>query len=111
MPGIKRLRSVANSFAQHALGGLCGASPERTLDERRSGVESIRVVLRESGYHCGNHGLHDRLADILRRERFDADAVAAAEIVFHFSGQCRTPVRATVLLRLADGNEVSGEAG
>jgi hypothetical protein len=111
LPGIKRLRSVANSLAQHALGGLCGASPERTPDERRGGVASIRVVLCESGSSCEAHGLHDRLVDILRREGFGADAVPTAEVVFHFTSQCRTPGRATVLLRLADGTEVSGEAG
>ena len=104
MPGIKRLRSVAHSFAQHALGPFSPFTPERTLEQRRSAVECISVAL--IGDDTSNReveSLSIRFAEFLDEEHLTTKQIIKAKVDFLFKGQCRTPSYCKVTIQTADG--------
>ena len=109
MPGLKKLRSIPNSIAHHALSGL-GESPERTLEQRRAGTESIDVDLMDASDR-DFAALRDKFAEILEKESVDASTLQSANATFLFRGQCRTADSCIVLVRTHDGREFSGSAG
>jgi hypothetical protein len=108
MPGIKRLRNVARSFAQHALSGNSYDTPERTLEQRRAGVMEISVAL----VGCSDvspveaPGLRSKFAEILRKEGFEPSSVVTAHAVFGFVGQQRTALNCQVIVATPDSGEL-----
>src|SRR4051812_41034018 len=101
MPGVKRLRSVAYSLAQHCLSGLCQFAPERTLAEQRAGLAKISVALIDPTQ--SDSSLRTRLTDILAKEHIDVSVLASAQADFLFVGQCRTANQCVVTLVLTNG--------
>lgn len=109
MAGIKRLRSVAQSLAHHALSGSCPDAPERALEQRRSGVERISVLLlRDSD--VPESLLQSKFYELLSKEGISPETVVAAKADFIFSGQCRTADECIVSVETTDGRRVEGEA-
>ncbi|MGO1070305.1 hypothetical protein [Lysobacter sp. CA199] len=116
MSGVKRLRSVAHSFAQHALSGLCGDAPERELEQRRTGAARIGVVLigdrskDDEPYEDRPH-LRVKFVELLMKEAIDPSSLAWARIVFVFRGQCRTADGCMVSIETRDGRRIEKSVG
>ena len=81
MPGIKRLRSVAHSFAQHALGPFSPHTPERTLEQRRAALECITVDLMD-GSNSTARSLGARFTEFLEKEGIKPADVSEATAAF-----------------------------
>lgn len=116
MLSIKRLRSVAHSFAQHALSGLCGDAPERALELRRAGVPRIGVVLvgerREDGeVYEDRPYLRAKFFELMTKESIDPSSLASARIVFVFRGQSRDADGCAVSIETRDGRRVERSIG
>lgn len=105
------MRSVAHSFAQHALSGLSRDTPERTIEQRRSNIESISVIL--TGDVTINAAMTQEASllvatfiELLSKESIDLSSVISAQANFTFVGQCRTPAKCQVMINTAEGQVV-----
>lgn len=109
MPGTKRLRSIAHSFAQHALGPLSPWTPERSLEQRQTGLASISVQLlgqRDVEVRPEVSALQQCFVEFLSKENVSVQRLRMARAEFQFQGQCQTPSRCAIVIRPIDGKVV-----
>ena len=114
-PGLKRLRSIAHSFAQHTLSGLSSNTPERNLDQRRAGVERIAMTIVGDAPGDGlleldPFDLRERVIEIVGKEPVDPDFIAFARAVFLFKGQSRSPYCCDVIIATVDGRRIEAKS-
>lgn len=108
MAGVKRLRSVAQSLAHHAMSGSCPEAPARAIEQRRAGLERITVgLLAEPGVPAS--WLQQKFSDLLRKEDVVPGLVMAATATFLFRGQCREADACIVSLATRDGRTIEAK--
>lgn len=115
----KRLRSVIQSTAHHAVSGLCFLHPHLgqlcrsngrksiTIDLMRPATEPEFPVLSE-GLDLSVAELRNRFYRLLTAEKIDAESLAETTVHFTFM-KGRWPAGCTVTVRTAAGKRLSAE--
>jgi hypothetical protein len=116
MSGVKRLRSVAHSLAQHAISGMSSGTPERSLEQRRIGIERISVsllgeVAEPNALSHDSPALRAKFLELLSKEGVDAAFIVSVRADFEYIGQCRTPDSCSVTIRTENGKEIESKVG
>lgn len=116
MLSVKRLRSVAHSFAQHALSGLCSDAPEREREQRRAGGSRIGVVLigergEDGQAYEDRPRLRARFVELLAKEAIDPWSLASVRVMFVFRGQSREADGCVVSIETVDGRSIERSVG
>ena len=92
---IKRLKSVIQSTAHHAVSGLCYVHPHLGKACKESGINSIKVDLKKpkiepvlatitTEIELSTNALRAKFAEILAAEEIAISEIDSAKIVFNF---------------------------
>ncbi|MGM8226615.1 hypothetical protein ACSV5M_08530 [Cellvibrio sp. ARAG 10.3] len=110
---ISVIKGVARNIAHFALSGSAYGAPERTLGERRSGLEvKVAILAGEPPELPGKavfmQSASEKLLSILHSVGLSHGDVQYAFAEFYFKGQCRGADKCVVTIKLKDGRSVSG---
>ena len=110
---ISVVKSIARNIAHFSLSGSAYGAPERTLGERRSGLEvKVAILAGEPPELPGKamfmQSASEKLLSILRSAGLSHADVQYAFAEFYFNGQCRGAGKCVVTIKLKDGRSVSG---
>lgn len=110
---ISVIKGVARNIAHFALSGSAYGAPERTLGERRSGLEVKFAILSGEPPELPGKAVYmqsasEKLLSILHSAGLSLADVQYAFAEFYFKGQCRGAGKCVVTIKLKDGHSVSG---
>ena len=110
---ISVIKGITRNIAHFALSGSAYGAPERTLDERRSGLELKVAILAGEPPELPREVMFmqsasEKLLSILRSAGISHADVQYAFAEFYFKGQCRGADKCVVTIKLKDGRSVSG---
>jgi len=95
MTSIKRLRSVIQSTAHHAVSGLCYVHPHLGEECKKSGIKTISFNLINSGFNpelpsitgeleLSTNALREKFSELLSIERIQVPEIKSAYATFAF---------------------------
>lgn len=117
----KRLRSVIQSTAHHAVSGLCYVHPHLGAVCKGLGIKSVQVGLLEANFDpalgeipkelsLSTNALRERFKEILASEHISPNEVQEAYATFQFL-QAKWPVGCCVRVRNSKGKLIEAAVG
>jgi hypothetical protein len=117
----KRLRSVIQSTAHHAVSGLCYVHPHLGAMCKGLGIKSIRIGLLEPSFDpalgdipkelsLSTNALREKFHEIMLSERISLNEAQEAYATFEFL-QAKWPVGCCVSVRDSEGKTIEAAVG
>jgi hypothetical protein len=117
----KRLRSVIQSTAHHAVSGLCYIHPHLGELCKKQGIKSVRINLQEPSFEpalsdisreleLAANALRERFIEIMAAEKISPNEIQEAYATFEFL-QAKWPVGCCVSVLNLEGKKVEAVVG
>ena len=117
----KRLRSVVQSTAHHAMSGLCCVHPHLGSACEEQGIKSVQVGLLDAGFDpvlgcipkelsLSTNALREKFVEILASENISLNEVQEASATFQFL-QSKWPLGCCVSVRNSKGEIIEAAVG